>query len=88
MTKAVKHYLVSVPERMLRSATALAAGLVRELSEVALPAAESSRNRDRTLSLDIPHYVRYRILRRNAQTHVHVISHQMPLYYLRLLVLR
>jgi len=39
MTKAVKHYLVPVPERMLQWATALAAGLVRELSEVALPAA-------------------------------------------------
>ncbi len=33
------HYLLSLPERALRSATALAAGLVRELGDVALPAA-------------------------------------------------
>src|SRR5262245_27788930 len=39
MTRTVKPYLVSVPERILRSATALAAGLVREISEVALPGA-------------------------------------------------
>jgi hypothetical protein len=39
MTTTVKPYLFSVPERMLRSATALAAGLVREIGEVALPAA-------------------------------------------------
>ena len=31
------HYLLSLPERALRSATALAAGLVRELGDVALP---------------------------------------------------
>ncbi len=30
-------YLVSLPERLLRSATAVAAGLVRELSDVAIP---------------------------------------------------
>lgn len=32
-------YLLSLPERVLRSATALAAGLVREIGEAALPAA-------------------------------------------------
>jgi hypothetical protein len=39
MKKKAKRYLVSVPERVLRSATALAAGLVREIGEIALPAA-------------------------------------------------
>ena len=33
----MKHYLISVPERIIRSATALAGGLVREIGEVALP---------------------------------------------------
>lgn len=35
----VTHYLLSVPERALRSATALGAGLLREIGDVALPAA-------------------------------------------------
>ena len=35
----VAGYLLSVPERVLRSATGLAAGLIRELGDVALPAA-------------------------------------------------
>jgi hypothetical protein len=34
----VQRYLVSLPERILRSASALAAGLVREIGEVVLPA--------------------------------------------------
>lgn len=34
-----KGYLISLPERVLRSATALAGGLVREIGDVALPAA-------------------------------------------------
>lgn len=33
------HYVVSLPERVVRSATALAAGLLRELGNVAVPAA-------------------------------------------------
>lgn len=33
----ISRYLVSLPERVVRSATALSAGLVRELSDVALP---------------------------------------------------
>ena len=35
----VAGYLLSVPERVLRSVTAIAAGLIRELGDVALPAA-------------------------------------------------
>src|SRR6266849_3626952 len=35
----VARYLVSLPERVLRSAAALAGGLVRELGDVSLPAA-------------------------------------------------
>ncbi len=34
-----KGYVISLPERVLRSATALAGGLVREIGDVALPAA-------------------------------------------------
>jgi len=37
--ETVTHYLLSLPERVVRSATALAGGLVRELGDVALPAA-------------------------------------------------
>src|SRR5713226_4938085 len=35
----IARYLVSLPERVLRSAAALAGGLVRELGDVSLPAA-------------------------------------------------
>lgn len=38
MTPRITRYLLSVPERVLRSATALAGGLVRELGDVAIPA--------------------------------------------------
>ncbi len=38
-TKRLEEYLLSVPERVLRSASALGAGLVREIGEAALPAA-------------------------------------------------
>ena len=34
----IQKYLVSLPERVLRSASALSAGLVREIGEVVLPA--------------------------------------------------
>src|SRR3982751_5332183 len=37
--KRITDYLLSLPERVVRSASALAAGLVRELSEVAIPSA-------------------------------------------------
>lgn len=35
----IAHYLLSLPERVLRSATAVAGGLARELGDVAIPAA-------------------------------------------------
>jgi hypothetical protein len=35
----IAHYALSLPERLLRSASGLAAGLLRELSDVAVPAA-------------------------------------------------
>jgi len=35
----LRNYVLSLPERVLRSATGLAAGIVREVAEVALPAA-------------------------------------------------
>lgn len=37
--KGLTSYLLSLPERVLRSVTALAAGLIRELGDVAVPAA-------------------------------------------------
>lgn len=37
-TKTVRDYLVSVPERIVRSLTAISAGLVRETGDVVLPA--------------------------------------------------
>ena len=36
---AVRDYIISLPERVLRSATAVAAGLVREIGDVSIPAA-------------------------------------------------
>src|SRR2546428_5339729 len=38
-TSRLMHFLVSLPERVLRSVTALASGLVREIGEVTLPQA-------------------------------------------------
>lgn len=38
LSERVGNYLLSVPERLVRSATGLSAGLVRELSDVAVPA--------------------------------------------------
>jgi len=38
-TGALAHYLVSLPERVVRSASALAGGLLRELGNVTIPAA-------------------------------------------------
>jgi hypothetical protein len=35
---AVRDYIVSLPERVLRSATAVAAGLLREIGDVSIPA--------------------------------------------------
>src|SRR5882724_1406506 len=37
--RPIARYLVSLPERVVRSAAALAGGLVRELGDVSLPAA-------------------------------------------------
>jgi hypothetical protein len=36
--KRIRNYLLSLPERVIRSATALSAGMVRELGEITLPA--------------------------------------------------
>jgi hypothetical protein len=45
----IKLYLLSLPERVLRAATALAAGLVRELGNVTLPAAVRRTSLYRTM---------------------------------------
>src|ERR1035437_7239859 len=41
---------------------------------------KSPRYRYRTLPFDIPNNIRHRVLRWNADTNMHVIRHQMPLY--------
>lgn len=49
---------------------------------------ESSRYRYCTLPFDIPDYIRYRVLRRNANADMHVIRHQVPFYYLTFFLFR
>ena len=56
--------------------------------EIPLPATELPSDRDRTFALHIPHYVRNRILGRNAYAHLYVFGPQMPFNYLGLFVLR
>jgi len=56
--------------------------------EVPCPTSEPAGYRYRAFALDVAHYVGHRILRRYAQTHVHVIRHQVPFYYFRFFVLR
>src|SRR6185437_3835764 len=53
----------------------------------ALPAV-ASRNVDGALSLQIPHHLRHRVLRRYRQQHVHMIDHQVPFPNLTFLVPR
>ena len=38
------------------------------------------RYENRTLSFDIPYYLKYGIFRGNRYQHMHVITHQMPLF--------
>lgn len=46
--------------------------------EIALPLAVHPRQVNRTLALDVPDHLRYRIFRLDRDHHVHVIRHQMP----------
>ena len=39
---------------------------------------------DRAFALDEPDHLRYRVLRRNRDHHVHMIRHQVPFFDLRL----
>ena len=39
LRQRIGNYLLSLPERLVRSATGISAGLLRELSDVAIPAA-------------------------------------------------
>lgn len=55
--------------------------------EIPLSAPKLARNLDRAFALDVPDHVRHRVFRRDAQAHVNVIAHQMPLHDLRRLVL-
>jgi hypothetical protein len=43
---------------------------------------------DRALSFDVAHYARHRDLRRHVQQHVHMVRHDVPLFYPALLVPR
>ncbi|MDR3159280.1 MAG: transposase [Zoogloeaceae bacterium] len=43
---------------------------------------------DRTLPLDVPHYLRYRILRRYRQQRMNMVRHQAPFQNLTLLASR
>jgi hypothetical protein len=54
--------------------------------EIPLPTAKLPGNLDRTLTRDVAHRVRNRILRRNADTHMNVVAHQVTFYYFRFLV--
>ena len=56
--------------------------------EISLPLAVRPCQVNRTLSFDLSNYLRYRILRRNRQHHVHMIRHQMPLLNPAFLLLR
>src|ERR1035437_3067044 len=47
---------------------------------------KSPRYRYRTLSFDIPNHIRHRVLRRNADTDMHVIRHQMAFHNLAFLL--
>src|SRR5690606_36702000 len=57
-------------------------------SEVPRSTSESTRNGDGALPLQIAHYARDRVLRRNADAHVHVIWHQVSLHNLTTPLLR
>ena len=56
--------------------------------KVLLSISELPRNLYRTLAFDVPDHSRYRILRRNAQTHLHVITHHVTFDNLRFLMPR
>ena len=42
---------------------------------------------ERTLALQVAHHARHAVLRRYRQQHVHMVGHEVPLYYLDALVL-
>ena len=56
--------------------------------KVPFPTPETSGDQDRAFTLEVPYDIRYRVLRRNTQAHVHVIQHQVPFYDPRLLMRR
>jgi hypothetical protein len=56
--------------------------------EVTLLTAKLPCNRDGTLSLDAANDVCHRILRWNAQAHMHVVDHQVAFYHLALFLIR
>ena len=56
--------------------------------EIALSATKRPGYLNGTFPLDVSDHIRHRILRRNTQTHMHVIPHQVPFDDLRFLVPR
>ena len=49
--------------------------------EVALSFSVDPCQIDRALPFDVPHDLRYRMLRRYGDHHANVIGHQMPFFY-------
>jgi len=56
--------------------------------EMPRPTSKPPRDHDRALVLDLSCIPGDRILRRNAQTHLHMIRHQKPFHYRRFAVTR
>src|SRR5262249_13891954 len=56
--------------------------------EVALSLPVNPGQMDRAFALNEPDHLRYRLLRRNRDHHVHMIRHQVPFFDLRLLLSR
>ena len=57
------------------------------VSELVLQARVPVEYHQRALALQVSHHARHAVLRRYSHQHVHVVGHQVPLYYLDALVL-
>ena len=49
--------------------------------EVSLPLRIDPRQMNGALALDVPHHLRYRVLRRYRNHHMNVVRHQVPFFY-------
>ncbi len=57
------------------------------VAELVLQARVSVEYHQRALALQVSHHARHAVFRRYGHQHVHVVGHQVPLYYLDALVL-